>query len=524
MKLDYGFVEFYSDKDEMAKSFFKEANNRDFLGLRKMNIRISNVLFPFGNTLMPNLVYFYYLNAIYHVYKERKGRIPSKAVVDKYEKFISQKICINRQFEKKGFFNDANSRAYGKYKSNMERMHFFDKGWRAHREHTKTALEYLRETARFRFVEAVIACNLDRIADREAELCMPDGWNVEGTEWYQTNDKSICFKPDKLEDTERLDFIRRVVQPYEAETPKYSVFANIVMHHAMVTNHTAKMETIFKPEWMDEYNKQRRKNSIVKNKRAYDFSGIRTFDHLHDYFTHIVIGQERNDFELKNRKKDYEIALVYSKLQLIAKLAYNICLFERIPDRQKAYLESIKKELGEMHNYSTLTYMTSKFTGEEYDIFLGNKPGDSERDASLESSFAFVKRIAECIKKAEGNRTEDELVNQLKQLVREREKEVMGDSSILDSGIYADKGLAGYVDTFRWQYRPEYAKEEAADLTKENGESYAVEEEYEIQEQEKKYIWKYGEEKNTLKTMSASYYIYELFFEPYESVRGDAHE
>lgn len=517
MKLDYGFVEFYSDKDEMAKSFFKEANNRDFLGLRKMNIRISNVLFPFGNTLMPNLVYFYYLNAIYHVYKERNGKIPSKAVVDKYEKLISQKICINRQFEKKGFFNDANSRAYGKYKSNMERMHFFDKRWKAHKEHEKTALEYLRETARFRFVEAVISCNQDRIGDSEAEPCMPAGWNAEGTEWYRTDDKRICFKPDKLEDTERLDFIRRVVQPYETEIPKYSVFANIVMHHAMVTNHTAKMENIFKTEWMDEYNTQRKINSIVKNGRGYDFSGIRAFDQLHEYFTHIRQGQERSDLELKNRKKDYEIALVYSKLQLIAKLAYNICLFEKIPDRQKEYLESIKKELGEIHNYDTLTYMTSKFTGKEYDIFLGNKPGDSEHDASLESSFAFVKQIAECIRMTDGNRSEDELVNQVKQLVREREKEVMGDSSILDSGIYADKGLAGYVDTFRWQYRPEYAKEEA-------GESYVVEEESTIQEEEKEYIWKYGEEKNTLKTMSASYYIYELFFEPYESVGGDTHE
>ena len=62
--VEFGFCSLYGKDDRGISNFFKEANNRDVLGLRPMNNRISEILFPECTTLMPNLVYIYYLNAI----------------------------------------------------------------------------------------------------------------------------------------------------------------------------------------------------------------------------------------------------------------------------------------------------------------------------------------------------------------------------------------------------------------------------------------------------------------------------
>ena len=64
--MEYGFVGFCNKEDKVFYSLMKEWNNIDYLGLRRMNVRLSNLMFPFTNTLMPNLVYFYYLHALYY--------------------------------------------------------------------------------------------------------------------------------------------------------------------------------------------------------------------------------------------------------------------------------------------------------------------------------------------------------------------------------------------------------------------------------------------------------------------------
>lgn len=489
MNIDYGFVEFFDKEDDkMMSSFFKEANNRDILGLRKMNVRISNVLFPFGNTLMPNLVYFYYLNAIYHAFIEVNKRTPTGKNMDKYEILISQKISKDNRLKKKGFFDNATNRAYGKYKSSMKRMKFFQPDWKAHSKLEKTALESLKETERYQYVKNIM----------ENKLSKDDEWPEN-------------LKPDRLDDIERLDFIRRVVRPYEEERPQYSVFANIVMYHAKINNKPSKSnETIYRDDYW-----------VKKYIPGGHLKQIEEFDNMENYFNDIVKGGETDIHMHKNRKEDYEIARVYSRLQLIAKLTYNICLFEKVAQKYEEYRRSLLQEVEAIRNESCLeTWGEKNFKGKKYDIFLGVNPGDEERDEILVNAFDFIREVAACITNAGAN-SEDKMIESLKELVKNREYEIMGDNSILNSGIIASKGMADYVDTFRWQYRPEYAYEEA----EEAGEVEDPESDDEELENEKKgYVW-YAEDKEHkyLKTMSASYYIYELFFEPYEEI-GDTDE
>ena len=85
MKLEYGFCEFYG-KDDKALREDKDREGRvDLFGLRPMNNQISNILFPECTTLMPNLEYLYYLNAIYHVLKnDKNNQEPEKREIDYY--------------------------------------------------------------------------------------------------------------------------------------------------------------------------------------------------------------------------------------------------------------------------------------------------------------------------------------------------------------------------------------------------------------------------------------------------------
>ncbi len=475
MNMEYGFVEFYDKNDQTISSFFREANNRDILGLRKMNIRISNVLFPFGNTLMPNLVYFYYLNAIYHAYIEVNDRVPVPRVIDAYEKLISQRICKDESLKKKGFFNDAKSRAYGKYRSSMERMKFFEYSWKAHEDMPQTALEGLKETQRYRYVKAVIEANKGK-----EKLEIPEELRT----W------PVKMKPNMLEDVERLDFIRRVVRPYKEEVPEYSVFTNIVMHYAGIKRLPNAGETIYKEDWL----------SKCKPKENSKLSRIETFTNWYE-----CEGGEAHGFSLYferiskkiNRCEDYIIALVYSKLQWIAKLAYNTCLFENMESRRKEYYEKLKQEIQGILAFVNVkdtiyTEWNRLIKSKRVNIFTGIEPGAPEPDALLVEAFDFTNEILKSIRRTGTNI--DECIADIIEMVKKREKESMGDSSILDSGIRADKPMMNYVDTFRWQYRPEEAYAE----TEENGQADTAEVD------------------NALSTMSASYYIYELFFEPYE--------
>ena len=197
----------YGKDDKGISNFFKEANNRDVLGLRPMNNRISEILFPECTTLMPNLVYIYYLNAIYHVLKE-KG---SEDDIDYYERMISHHIVEKHREEckGKGFFDDAKDRAYKKYKNKMKMLHYLDEGYSIN---NVCLLDILKETDRYRFVKNVI----DNV-----EV----GSDVEDLTDYE---KGCIYSPGKLDEIEKLDYIRRVLMPDDSRICRYSYTSNII--------------------------------------------------------------------------------------------------------------------------------------------------------------------------------------------------------------------------------------------------------------------------------------------------------
>lgn len=498
MKIDCGFSELFGKNDKMLGRFFKEPNNRDILGLYKMNVRISNVLFPFGNTLMPNLVYFYYLNAIYYVLKEKNGKIPSQEEINRWEIKISKAITTAFANVHKGFLVDARNRAYAKYKSSMERMHFFEEGWKAWEKLERPALECLKDTNRYRFVK--------RIIEKEFE------------EIKFGNGKNETW-PYRLEKTERLDFIRRVVLPYNDYVP-YSVFSNIVMYYAMLTKRPDRMSTIYTDKWIDDYDKKREKKYeiVLSKSRAYSFDEIKTFDGLYVYFSNV------NDGTLGiNRIEDYQIARDYSKLQLIAKLVYKVCLFEGVKERQSDYLTQLQREINEFRENKKGCEF-EKFTRNvrvenKYRPFLVERKGETDNfDEELLDAFQFVGKVAACIKDGKEQRSNDEVISDMKKLVIDREAEVMGDNSILNSGVRTEHARRDSEDTFRWQYRPDYEFETSEPAAEADAALQKNEDEVQAEDAKVSFVWKKRlekDERNRLSTMSASYYIYELFFEPY---------
>ena len=430
MEIKCGFVEFYDKADKGINDFFKEANNKDFLGLRKLNIRISNMLFPIGHTLMPTLVYIYYLNAIYHVLWNKSGKEPKADEINKWEMAISQNIVKQENVKEKGFLNEAKVRAFTYYKSNMEKMHYFKQEWKADDCLKVSAQELSKDTNRYKFVFNLIENNVI------------DFGNI---------------LIDRLDDVERLDFIRRAVLPYDGE---YSVFSNIVMYHCGIKRKPRSGETIYNDDWMDTYNKK------IKT--------IENFYCLESCFKEIQ----------RNRYSDYKMALQYSKLQWIAKLAYNMCLFENNDDKRNDY----KARLEEFINQNNIDKNDLKNL--------------KNLDENLDDAVQFISNIYEIIK----DKDKVTVIDKLKELVRNRERDVMGDASILGSGIIVENPMGYYIDTFRWQYRAEDGaedgEEESANV-KDNTNELKVP------------VWKSGDEKN-LRNRCASYYIYELFYEPYE--------
>ncbi len=507
MEMKYGFVEFYDKDDKVYDSFFKTANNRDILGLRKMNIRMSNILFPFGNTLMPNLEYFYYLNAIYHVLKGNGTTEPPKKDINKWETIISQYIVSflkSSSYKNKGFFGDTRARAYPLYKTNMTRMHFLDAMWVSHSNFVETALSKLKKTKRYQFVEQLIKNPRLEIGNKENDdIIRGILKNIEGIDDDQFDSPNYDWLY-KLEDIERLDFIRRVVLPYPLiGNPKklhYSVFSNIVCYYCMLEikpsfDSRGKGNTIYNDEWCSNYIKSK---TQPRAQSRYDFSELEEFDDLNKYFAHIP--------KEIDSSHDYKVAITYSKLQRVAKIAYLACFYENNEKHSKIYEEQLKAEISDLKNRMDDSNKSEWFLNslknknmQDRLLFIGIKPGDESVDPVLEGAFKFVSDIARIIK---GNET-DSALYQLKELIRKREKQIMGDDRILGSGLQTEPPMTPYIDTFRWQYRPEYQYDDIED-----GE---IEVENSIEQKEK-----VPDIDNKLRTSCASYYIHELFFEPYQ--------
>ena len=431
--MEFGFCSLYGKGDRGISNFFKEANNKDVLGLRPMNNRISEILFPECTTLMPNLVYIYYLNAIYHVLKE-KG---SEDDVDYYERMISHHIVEKHREEckGKGFFDDAKDRAYKKYKNKMKMLHYLDEKCSIN---GVCLLDILKETDRYKFVKNVI----DNV-----EV----GSDVEDLTDYE---KDYIYSPGKLDEIEKLDYIRRVLMPDDDRICRYSYTSNIIASFlAPVSNkkdvlredsvsklYKEGKEGKFKYEKLEDLLEELKIKP--KSKYLYEFEKIDKYDK----YGESIVGKD-NGFYMYEYLRQSQI---YSIIQYIAKLSYKWLLFSRDDDKRKSYEEKIRSEIAVYFEIST------EIKEEKIENYWKKKYEDCKsfisqgEDGDLGECWDFINKLT--IELEKDINTSD--IEKIASIVEEREKHVQGAASKLGTNLRNIEDTEDYIDTFRWEYRP----------------------------------------------------------------------
>lgn len=433
--VEFGFCSLYGKDDRGISNFFKEANNRDVLGLRPMNNRISEILFPECTTLMPNLVYIYYLNAIYHVLKE-KG---SEDDIDYYERMIGHHIVEKHREEckGKGFFDDAKDRAYKKYKNKMKMLHYLDEGYSIN---DVCLLDILKETDRYRFVKNVI----DNV-----EV----GSDVEDLTDYE---KDYIYSPGKLDEIEKLDYIRRVLMPDDDRICRYSYTSNIIasflgFKRAPVSNkkdvlREDSVSKLYKEGKAGKFKYEKLEDLLEELKIRQNGKSLYKFEEIDKYGESIV-----GKFCMYEYLRQSQI---YSIIQYIAKLSYKRLLFSRDDDKRKAYEEKIRSEIAAYFEISTeikddeiKNYWKKKYENCKGFISQGE-------DGDLEECWNFINEITQKLKNVDIKDINTSDIDEIASIVKEREKYVQGAASKLGTNLRNIEDTEDYIDTFRWEYRP----------------------------------------------------------------------
>ena len=433
--MEFGFCSLYGKDDRGISNFFKEANNRDVLGLRPMNNRISEILIPECTTLMPNLVYIYYLNAIYHVLKE-KG---SEDDIDYYERMISHHIVEKHREEckGKGFFDDANDRAYKKYKNKMKMLHYLDEGYSIN---DVCLLDILKETDRYRFVKNVI----DNV-----EV----GSDVEDLTDYE---KDYIYSPGKLDEIEKLDYIRRVLMPDDDRICRYSYTSNIIasflgFKRAPVSNkkdvlREDSVSKLYKEGKAGKFKYEKLEDLLEELKIRQNGKSLYKFEEIDKYGESIV-----GKFCMYEYLRQSQI---YSIIQYIAKLSYKRLLFSRDDDKRKAYEEKIRSEIAAYFEISTeikddeiKNYWKKKYENCKGFISQGE-------DGDLEECWNFINEITQKLKNVDIKDINTSDIDEIACIVKKREKYVQGAASKLGTNLRNIEDTEDYIDTFRWEYRP----------------------------------------------------------------------
>lgn len=433
--VEFGFCSLYGKDDRVISNFFKEANNRDVLGLRPMNNRISEILFPECTTLMPNLVYIYYLNAIYHVLKE-KG---SEDDIDYYERMISHHIVEKHREEckGKGFFDDAKDRAYKKYKNKMKMLHYLDEGYSIN---DVCLLDILKETDRYRFVKNVI----DNV-----EV----GSDVEDLTDYE---KDYIYSPGKLDEIEKLDYIRRVLMPDDDRICRYSYTSNIIasflgFKRAPVSNkkdvlREDSVSKLYKEGKAGKFKYEKLEDLLEELKIRQNGKSLYKFEEIDKYGESIV-----GKFCMYEYLRQSQI---YSIIQYIAKLSYKRLLFSRDDDKRKAYEEKIRSEIAAYFEISTeikddeiKNYWKKKYENCKGFISQGE-------DGDLEECWNFINEITQKLKNVDIKDINTSDIDEIASIVKKREKYVQGAASKLGTNLRNIEDTEDYIDTFRWEYRP----------------------------------------------------------------------
>ena len=433
--VEFGFCSLYGKDDRGISNFFKEANNRDVLGLRPMNNRISEILFPECTTLMPNLVYIYYLNAIYHVLKE-KG---SEDDIDYYERMISHHIVEKHREEckGKGFFDDAKDRAYKKYKNKMKMLHYLDEGYSIN---DVCLLDILKETDRYKFVKNVI----DNV-----EV----GSDVEDLTDYE---KDYIYSPGKLDEIEKLDYIRRVLMPDDDRICRYSYTSNIIasflgFKRAPVSNkkdvlREDSVSKLYKEGKAGKFKYEKLEDLLEELKIRQNGKSLYKFEEIDKYGESIV-----GKFCMYEYLRQSQI---YSIIQYIAKLSYKRLLFSRDDDKRKAYEEKIRSEIAAYFEISTeikddeiKNYWKKKYENCKGFISQGE-------DGDLEECWNFINEITQKLKNVDIKDINTSDIDEIASIVKKREKYVQGAASKLGTNLRNIEDTEDYIDTFRWEYRP----------------------------------------------------------------------
>lgn len=428
--VEFGFCSLYGKDDRGISNFFKEANNRDVLGLRPMNNRISEILFPECTTLMPNLVYIYYLNAIYHVLKE-KG---SEDDIDYYERMISHHIVEKHREEckGKGFFDDAKDRAYKKYKNKMKMLHYLDEGYSIN---DVCLLDILKETDRYRFVKNVI----DNV-----EV----GSDVEDLTDYE---KDYIYSPGKLDEIEKLDYIRRVLMPDDDRICRYSYTSNIIasflgFKRAPVSNkkdvlREDSVSKLYKEGKAGKFKYEKLEDLLEELKIRQNGKSLYKFEEIDKYGESIV-----GKFCMYEYLRQSQI---YSIIQYIAKLSYKRLLFSRDDDKRKAYEEKIRSEIAAYFEISTeikddeiKNYWKKKYENCKGFISQGE-------DGDLEECWNFINEITQKLKNVDIKDINTSDIDEIASIVKKREKYVQGAASKLGTNLRNIEDTEDYIDTFR---------------------------------------------------------------------------
>lgn len=501
MELEYGFCEFYG-KDDKALREDKDREGRvDLFGLRLMNNQISNILFPECTTLMPNLEYFYYLNAIYHVLKKDKNnQEPEEDEINYYEKKISQ-FVIRHTTERIGLFNTAEKRAYGKYKTTMKLLFYFDADWMPvvvrEKENQKTQQEILQDTPRYKFVEAVIGLtkNNQNISSDSLDIdkLLEENPDSEVKKAYDNCHPYLVA----LDETEKMDYIRRVLENKSLgnQLCPFSFMTNLIMGYLGLRSMPGEDDDIYKYDMLKKYidHKKSQRKIIELKQDIYSFKELLDTDKTGLSLTDIkeTTSVQNGTVYNLNMTKYLRQAQIYSCLQEIARIVYNLQLRmtsdQGKEDRKEKYRAELEKELEKKVDWFHVHVVKEGKKDYWEKTFVGCKAfmqqmNSNEVNPELEACWNVIngidKLVRESISKTDDT---DKLIKKIEKYLEDKVSVIGGNEQ-------------NYIDTFRWEYRPPIITDKAK---------------------------KADSSKRPASTMCAQYYIWELFG---RGVRGNENE
>ncbi len=499
MKLEYGFCEFYG-KDDKALREDKDREGRvDLFGLWQMNYQISNILFPECTTLMPNLEYLYYLNAIYHVLKnDKNNQEPEGQEIDNYEKIISQ-FVIRHTTERIGLFNTAENRAYGKYKTTMKLLFYFDEKWIPAvvrgKEKQRTQQEILQDTPRYKFVETVIGLtnNNQNSPFDSLDKLLKENPDSEFKKAYDNCQPYLVA----LDEIEKMDYIRRVLENKSPENQlcPFSFMTNLIMGHLGLKSMPDRDDNIYKCDKLGEYitKKEREGNTIELKPDIYSFKELLDANKTGLSLTGIckTTSVQNGTIYNLNMTEYLRQAQIYSCLQEIARIVYNLQLRmtsdQDKENRNGKYRDELEKEVNWFH-----VHVVKEGKEDYWETFIGCKAfmqqmNSNEVDTKLKVCRNFIneidKRVRNIISKTDDRdkKMYDEIIENIREYLEDKVSVIGGNEQ-------------NYIDTFRWEYRPPIITDKAK---------------------------KADSSKRPASTMCAQYYIWELFG---RGVRGNENE